>query len=98
VEKAALCPEVLTRFRVAFESGSNTERFQAEEEKTVMFWSHNYGKDMAEDILAMFFFPPSFTLQHNYSQIELNKQRIMISGQIDFTKSFHERHFIGKTG
>ena len=64
VEQAALRPEekLLPTFRVDFESGATVEKYKLGEEKKVGFHVHNYGKEMAEDLDIMIFFPPVFEL------------------------------------
>jgi hypothetical protein len=64
VEQAALRPEekLLPTFRFSFTSGSSVETFKAKEQKEIEFLIINYGKDIAEDIDLMIFFPPEFKL------------------------------------
>jgi len=74
IERAALRPEekFLPAFRVAFESGATIEKFKPSEEKAVPLLLYNYGKDAAEDVEIMFFFPPQFGVlpQPNYSLVK----------------------------
>lgn len=65
MEQAALRPEekLLPAFRVAFESGALIERYKAGEEKEVKFLVHNYGKEIAEDVCIMVFFPHDFEVK-----------------------------------
>jgi hypothetical protein len=62
IEQAALRPEekLLPTFRVSFASKSSIERFKAKEQKIIGFRISNYGKDVAEDVNVMVFFPPEF--------------------------------------
>ena len=65
IEQAALAPEerLLPTFRIAFESGATVERYKVGEQKDVVFIIHNYGKEIAEDVVLMIFFPPDFKLE-----------------------------------
>lgn len=65
VEQAALRPEerLLPEFRVDFPSGTAVERHKVGEEKTINVVVHNYGKEVAEDVDLMFFFPPEFRIK-----------------------------------
>jgi len=74
IERAALRPEekFLPAFRVAFESGATIEKFKPSEEKAVPLLVYNYGKDAAENVEIMFFFPPQFGVlpQPSYSLVK----------------------------
>lgn len=64
VEQAALRPEekLLPMFRVSFASGALVERFKAKEEQEIEFNVVNHGKEVAEDVNIMFFFPSEFKI------------------------------------
>ena len=76
VEQAALRPEeeLLPLFRIAFESGATIERYQVGEEKKAELRFVNLGKEIAEDVNLMIFFPPEFSLL-TYPGYRIIKQR-----------------------
>jgi len=69
VNQAALSPETLSSFRVSFENGSTVERFPLSTPSKASVLIHNFGKEMAENVMIMIFFPTGFTTQPGlYSQ------------------------------
>ena len=62
INEAATSPETPTAFRVSFASGSTVQRFASSKESDVSIAVHNYGKEMAEEVMVHVNFPPSFAL------------------------------------
>ncbi len=60
VQAATRRPETLAAFRVSFSSGLTAERFVIGEQRDVEIVLYNYGKEMAEHVLMMAFFPTTF--------------------------------------
>ncbi len=68
VNRAAIKPETLSAFRLAFESGSTSERFLVGIQRTVRFLLHNTGKESGEKILAQIYFPDNFEVSEATSE------------------------------
>ena len=63
INQAALSPETLGSFRVSFENGSTVDKFPLSQPRVVNIMIHNFGKEMAEDVMLMVYFPKEFTVQ-----------------------------------
>lgn len=65
IEKAVMRPKekLLPEFRVSFLNGSKIQRFSPDKVVDVNLLITNVGNQMAENVLAMFAFPPEFQLR-----------------------------------
>ena len=60
VNRAVLRPESLSSFRVSFDSGSTVKEFPVSQPGTVDVLIHNFGREMAENVMVELFIPPEF--------------------------------------
>jgi len=82
VNQAALSPESLSTFRLSFDNGSTVKKFPVTVQNPqqpplptlVRLVIHNYGKELAENVMVMIFFPSDFTIQPGGSPVLVGVQ------------------------